>query len=158
MGAITASKTKLSVGGTTACDTVSEYDALTWVAVSDVTNYGEFGPQYQEITYTPIETGVVKRLKGALDNGNLQLELARNPDDAGQADLIEALASYDNINVKVELNDKPTGAGAKPTRFFFPCKVMAYRPVIGDGNRVVGATVQLGIDGDVLEGAKAAGT
>lgn len=152
---VTASKTRLYVElAGTVCDTVNDYDALTWVRVAHIANYGEFGPQYQEITYTDVDEGVVHRLKGALDNGSLQVELNRNPEDAGQSDLIAGLDQYDNVNVKIELNDKPAGVGAKPTRFFIPAKVMSRRTNIGDGNRVVGDTLQLGIDGALLEGPR----
>lgn len=151
-GAIATTKLKVSISDTTACDTIAEYDALTWVKIGNVLDVGEFGPQYQEITYTTIDDGLVFRLKGALDNGMFSLTLARKPSDAGQADVIAALDDSLSYNIKVEPNDKPAGVGAKGTRFCFPAKVFSYRNQFGDANQVVRTVVNVGIDGELVEG------
>lgn len=155
MGAISTAKMKVFIETAgTECDTLAEYDALTWVKVGNLLDVGEFGAQYQEVTYTTIDDAVVRRLKGALDNGTFSLLLARNPDDVGQGDVLEGLDSYTNVNIKVELNDKPTGAGAKGTRFYYPAKIFSYKNQFGDANQVVKANVNVGIDGFIIEGAR----
>ncbi len=152
--AIATAKMKVFVEAGTECDTLSEYDALTWVRVGNLMDVGEFGAQYQEVAFTTIDDAIVNRLKGALDNGTFSLTVARNPDDEGQADVLAGLDSYDNVNVRVELNDKPAGAGAKPTRFNFPAKIFSYKNQFGDANQVVKAVINIGIDGFIIEGAR----
>ncbi|KAA0592946.1 hypothetical protein J2848_005698 [Azospirillum lipoferum] len=153
--AISTAKMKVFVDTSgTECDTITEYDALTWVKVGNLLDVGEFGAQYQEVTYTTIDEAIVHRLKGALDNGTFSLTVARNPDDAGQGDVLEGLDSYENVNVKVELNDKPAGVGAKPTRFCYPAKIFSYKNQFGDANQVVKAVINVGIDGFIIEGAR----
>ncbi|SMH29750.1 hypothetical protein [Azospirillum agricola] len=156
--AISTAKMKVYVEAGTECDTLSEYDALTYVRVGMLLDVGEFGAQYQEVTYTTIDEGVVRRLKGALDNGTFSLSTARVPEDVGQADMLEGLDSYENVNIKVELNDKPTGVGAKPTRFYFPAKIFSYKNQFGDANQVVKANINIGIDGFIIEGARVTGS
>ncbi|WP_207479574.1 hypothetical protein [Arenibaculum pallidiluteum] len=159
MAVITSAGTKLYVAGAhTTADSVAEYDALTWVEVGEVTNFGEFGASYAEITHVPVGTNITHKFKGTRNDGSLQLTLGRDPSDVGQADLVEALDSYDSYDFKIELNDLPSGTGAKPTRFFFAGKVMSYTTNIGNGGQVVGANTTISIDGAVLEGAKVAGS
>jgi len=153
-GPISTPKTRVYIAPYTDESTATEYDALPWERIGTVLDVGEFGPQYQEITYTPLDDGIVHRLKGALDNGSIPLILGRDPDNAGQADLLSALPDYDNYAFKIELNDKPSGAGAKPTRFMFPGKAMSYRTQIGDANQIVRANVNIAIDGDIVTGAR----
>lgn len=152
--AISTAKMRVFIEAGTECDTLSEYDALTWVRVGQLLDVGEFGAQYQEVTYTTIDDGIVHRLKGALDNGTFSITVARNPEDEGQGDVLVGLDSYDNVNVKVELNDKPAGVGAKPTRFCFPAKIFSYKNQFGDANQVTKAVINVGIDGFIIEGAR----
>lgn len=153
--AISTAKMKVFVEASgTECDTITEYDALTWVKVGNLLDVGEFGAQYQEVTYTTIDEGVVHRLKGALDNGTFQLLTARDPEDVGQSDMLEGLDSYENVNIKVELNNKPSGVGAKPTRLCFPAKIFSYKNQFGDANQIVKANINVGIDGFIIEGAR----
>ncbi|WP_434619192.1 hypothetical protein [Azospirillum sp. B2RO_4] len=154
MGAISTAKMKVYIEAGTACDTLTEYDALTWVKVGNLLDVGEFGAQFQEVTYTTIDEAIVHRLKGALDNGTFSITVARNPDDEGQGDVLAGLDSYENVNIKVELNDKPAGAGAKPTRFCYPAKIFSYKNQFGDANQVVKAVINIGIDGGIIEGAR----
>ncbi|HYF87426.1 hypothetical protein [Azospirillum sp.] len=154
MGAISTAKMKVFIEAGTAADTLAEFDALTWVRVGNLLDVGEFGAQFQEVTYTTIDDGIVRRLKGALDNGTFSITVARNPEDEGQGDVLVGLDSYENVNIKVEMNDKPAGAGAKPTRFFFPAKIFSYKNQFGDANQVVKAVINIGIDGGIIEGAR----
>lgn len=160
MAVITAAGTKLFIGGVHdgTVDTEIAYDALTWVEVGEITSFGEFGASYNEITHNPVGSRKTYKFKGARNDGSLQLTLGRDPSDAGQADLTEALDSDSNYAFKVELNDLPSGVGAKPTRFFFPGKVMSYTANIGGVDGVIQSTCQISIDGNILEAAQVAGT
>lgn len=155
MSKISVPKTKLYIAEEqTAQTTVSGYDALTWTLVAGVLDYGDVGPEYKPIEFETVDDGLVHRLKGSLDNGMMTLKLARDPTNEGQSAVIAALSDYDNYNFKIEFNNKPAGVGAKPTRLFFAGKVMSYKTNIGGGSKLLEATTQLAIDGDVLEGAR----
>lgn len=160
MAAVSAMKTKIYIGGQTPCATKAEYEALpdgTWTQIKGVLNMGEFGPQYEEIAYTAMDEGIVQRLKGALDNGTLALEVRRDPDDPGQTALIAAVDDYENYNFMIELNNKPKPAGSKATRFFLAGKAMAYRNNPADGKKVLTATCPIAIDGHIFEAPKVTG-
>jgi hypothetical protein len=161
MAVVTSAKTKLYIcatAHTTATDTVAEYDALTWVEVGEVISFSEFGASYDEITHIPISTGVAQKFKGTRNDGTMQLSLGRAPSDAGQALIVTALDSYDSFPIKIELNDLPTGTGAKPTRFVFAGRVMSYTVNPGSASSVVTAGCNIAINGTVLEGAKVVGS
>lgn len=161
-GVITSAKSKLYVSPglhLTATNTLSEYDALTgWIEIGDVVSYGEFGATFEEITHQPINDGLVYKFKGSKNSGSLTLNLGRAPSDAGQARLIEATDIYDFLDFKLELNDLPTGTGAKPTRQFFYAQVMSYTTNIPNANSIIGATCTISISGDLVEGAKVVGS
>jgi len=153
-GVVTSPKTKLFIAGVhaDATDTASEYAALTWVEVGEITNFGEFGTSYQPITHNPVGSNETYKFKGSKDNGSLQLTIARVPSDAGQTIIKTAADSYSNYDFKIELNDKPSsGVSPKPTTFYFPGKVMSYTTNIGGANNIVGSTVNIGIDGAIIE-------
>lgn len=159
-GVVTSALTKLYVSGVhlAATDTLSEWDALTWTEVGDVVSYGEFGPNYEEITHQPVSDGQTYKFKGTVNYGSLALNLGRAPADAGQAILITALSSYSAYDFKVALNDDPGGSGSKPTRLFFQARVMSYTTAIPSANSIVGSTCGVSINGAILNGPLVAGT
>jgi hypothetical protein len=157
---VSAAKTGLFIRGAHAAETttLSAYDALTgWVQVKGITNIGEFGATFQEITSEPLEAEATGKYKGMRNDGSLALTMERVPDDEGQQALIEALQSYDSFDFMVALNDKPAGATSKPTRLYFPGKVLSYTTNVGGANNLVTASCTISIDGAVVEGASVTG-
>lgn len=155
MGKISTPKTKLYIAEEqAACDTVAEYEALTWVPVAGIVDLGEVGAEYKDIEYETLDDGLIHRLKGALDSGKMAVKLARDPANPGQSAIISALPDYENYNFKIAFNDAPKTAGANPTRLFFPAKVMSYKTSIGSGSKLVEASTGLNLDGEVLEAAR----
>lgn len=161
---VTAAKTGLYISlapHVATNDTLAELDALadnTWAKIGGITNLGEFGATFQEIASEPMDADATGKYKGMRNDGSLSLTLERMPDDTGQAKLMEALASYEDYTFKVVLNDKPSGTGAKPTRMYFPGKVMSFTTNVGGPNNLVTASCNIGINGAVIEGAKVAGS
>lgn len=155
-GVVTSARTKVyttATAHTTATDTGSEWAALTWVEIGDVVSYGEFGGTFEEIVHQPINDGQTYRFKGTRNNGTLALGLGRAPADAGQALLIAHAELYVDYPYKVALNDAP--AGGTPTTLYFAGKVMSYTTAIPNSNSIVGSTCNIGINGAILEVAKA---
>ena len=115
--------------------------------VGEVTNLGDFGRKYTLVTHNPVGDRATYKFKGSYDDGALQLQMARVPDDAGQEVIVTALDSDDKYNFKVELDDNPGGTGSAPTTFKFKGLVMSYTANVGSVNNIVQSMVELQISG-----------
>lgn len=133
------------------------YEALTYVEVGEVEDLGEFGDESQEITFTSLGDGRVRKLKGPRDAGTFTVVVGDDPADAGQEDMVEAEAEIFDYAMKIELNDKlnPTGTNSI---FFFMGKVMSKRLNVGNATNVVRRNFTVGINTDIIEVLATAGT
>ncbi len=94
----------------------AEYAALTWVLVGGVGSVGETGSNTNILNYETWDDEVVQKAKGLTDAGSPDIEVARDPDDAGQDILRTAAATNLIYALKIEGNDKPNNnVGSKPT-------------------------------------------
>jgi hypothetical protein len=59
--------------------------ALSWTEVPDVTNIGDFGPTFEDVTDTPLVTGITEHRKGGADYGEFTPAMTYDATDAGQA-------------------------------------------------------------------------
>ena len=90
--------------------------ALTWVQVSGVGNFGETGNTTNILTYDTWDDSVVRKAKGMTNAGDPEVEVARDPADAGQILMQTAAAGNFNWGFKVEGNDAPNdNAESEPT-------------------------------------------
>lgn len=150
-----ASTTSFSSAGTTlhiddalpATFDSTGYAALTWTAGGEVVNMGEFGAVYSLITQELLASRVVKKFKGNVNYGSLQLELGRAPGDAGQVLLIAGLASDASYSFKVTLQDG--------TKQYFTGKIMSYTTNVGGSNQITAAACMIEIDRPIVEVAPA---
>lgn len=76
--------------------TEADYASLTWTLISKVGNVGETGKSTNILTYNTWDTEVADKAKGITDAGSPTIEVARDPDDAGQEILREAGAVGNN--------------------------------------------------------------
>lgn len=143
-----AAGSKLYVGTTAAAADQAAFEADTYTEVGEIENIGEFGDQASEVLFTAVGDRRVRKFKGSFNAGTLALTLGRDPANAGQADLAEALASDDDHNFKVVLGGGDT--------FYFRGKVMSYTTTIASADNVVRATCNIGINSAILEVAAAA--
>jgi len=60
------------------------YGALTYTEVGEITNIGTIGPTFEDVTHTPLKTGVTQHRKGGADYGQMQVSMALDDTDAGQ--------------------------------------------------------------------------
>lgn len=149
MSVNTSAGSKLFIG-TTATSGASD----SYVEVAEVTNIGEFGRTYAEITFTSLGDRNVRKFKGSRNDGNITLQLGRSAGDVGQAAAVVALDDDQDYNFKITLNDDSGVSGATPTTFIFKAKVMSYVTNVGGTDQVVQATMQLGIkSGSIIETA-----
>lgn len=134
--------------------TLVEYNAITtalgWIEIGECEDLGEWGPEATELPFKNVGDKHVRRVKGSIDSGMVELICARDPLDLGQ---IAARASVeDNLPcpIRVLLNDKPTPSG-DPTEFFFRAVVLSAKNKLGEGDNITRTTFRLGIDGKVIE-------
>ena len=96
----------------------------------------------QGINFSNIGDGYVRKLKGTIDSGKVELVTARDKSDAGQTALRAAAATWNNYNFKVELNDAPVGSSGTgtPTTFYFSGPVLSAKLTLGTADDVVKQT------------------
>lgn len=92
------------------------YAGLTWVQVKGVGSFGETGNNTNILSYDTWDDETVQKAKGMTDAGSPDIEVARDPDDAGQTILRNAADTNLIYAIKIEGNDKPnTAASSTPT-------------------------------------------
>lgn len=82
------------------------FEALVWVQINGVGSMGEVGTSTNILTYDTWDTNVAQKAKGISNAGDPTIELARDPDDAGQDALRDAALTNFNYAFKIEKNDK----------------------------------------------------
>lgn len=115
----------------------SGYAALSYTAIGEVEDLGEFGREYNEVKFNPIGSRGAKKLKGSFDEGTLALKLGLDTDDAGQDLLYTASGSDNNYAFKVTAQNGDV--------YYFQAKVMSFKRNFGGVDTVTGATVNLSI-------------
>lgn len=94
----------------------TEFEGLTWVQVGGVGSVGETGDNTNMLSYDTWDDAVVQKAKGMTNAGDPEIEVARDPDDAGQDILRTAAGTNLYYAFKIEGTDKPdTNPASKPT-------------------------------------------
>jgi hypothetical protein len=146
----TATGTKVFIGPsvTSATDTNAEFAALTYTEIGLVESLGEFGDQSSAVTFAVIGDGRTRKAKGARDAGSVSITVAHGSDDAGQAALIAAEATYNNYAFKVVLPNRLNVGGTDEIQYFRGL-VMSKRMNVGGNDNVVRDTFEVGINSPV---------
>lgn len=152
----TSAECKFYIGTTTAADTEAEFEADTYTEVGTIEDMGEFGDQYNLVTFTSLGDGRVRKLKGTKDAGDMTLVVAHDS-DAGQAAIVAACddSTSTGYNCKITLNDQVTPSTGNPTTFYFRAQVTSKRVAIGGSDNVVRRNIGIAIDSEVIEVAAA---
>src|SRR5438105_13582069 len=114
----TSSGSKRYIGQDNAAHANPQTDS-DYILVGFIANMGEFGRIFSLITFDDLSNRNTLKFKGQRNDGKLQLDLGRAPDDAGQAEMRTALNSDHDYNFKVTLSDQLL---ATPTTFYFLAK------------------------------------
>ncbi|WP_290497622.1 hypothetical protein [Hyphomonas sp. UBA4494] len=146
----TALEWRFYIGTTAAAANQSQFEADSYTEVDPVEDMGEFGDQFEDVTFTPLKSGRVTHLKGAKDGNVISLVVGRDPLDAGQQALDAAHATKFTYNVKVVAADAQN-ANYTDSVFYFRAKVMSKRHNVGNASNVVRNTYMIGINSDILE-------
>ena len=142
--AFTSAGTKLLISASApATYNTAGFTALTWTEIGEVSEMGEFGRQYNLVTFNTLGDRRTVKRKGSYNDGTIACQMARVPDDAGQTILTTAVNSDNSYAIKIELQDG--------TVFYTTAQVMSYTTNIGNVDQITSATVNLEIDNDIIE-------
>lgn len=111
------------------------YSALTFTAVGEITDLGEFGREYALVTHNPVGTRGTQKFKGSFNEGTMNLTLGLDTDDAGQV-LMKAASLADapySFEVTTQNGDK----------YYFQAMVMSFKVSVGSVDSITTATCTL---------------
>jgi len=114
---------------------VPGYAALTWTAVGEITDLGEFGREYALVTHNPINTRITQKFKGSYNEGKMSLKLGLDTDDAGQV-LMKAGSTSDAARF-FEVTDQ------KGDKYYFPAMVMTWKVGLASVDSITAASCDL---------------
>jgi hypothetical protein len=136
----------------TSADAIADFTSLSaGLEVGLIENIGEFGKVFDLVTFQAVADGRTYKFKGGFNEGNLQMTVASDLTDAGQA-LLFAYGNAQDQNTypfKITLN----GADASFDTVYFGGKVFSYRQQLGSVNNIIKATVNIEINTPVFIGA-----
>lgn len=110
---------------------------LYFATIGEITDGGEHGREYAEVTHSPIATRGVQKFKGGFNEGTQTLQLAIDDDDAGQV-ILKAASLSDN-----DYSFKETFQGG--TVHYFQAKVMGFKQAASGVDSIRSASVTLSI-------------
>lgn len=138
MGIQTAAGTKVYISAAQpATYNAAGYNALTFTLVGEITDVGEFGREYEKVRHKPVGTRATRKLKGSYDEGEMNLEMALDTDDAGQIIMKTASESDADYSIKVEAQNGD--------KYFMQAQVSTFKRQFGTVDDVVMANVSLDI-------------
>lgn len=119
------------------------FGALTFTDIGEISEAGEFGKEYNLVTFNPLADRKTAKRKGSYNSGSMAMTLGRVPSDAGQAVLLAGLDSDDSYSFEVTLQDL--------TVQYFSAQIMSYSTNVGSVDQITTASVTLELDDDIIE-------
>jgi len=123
--------------------TEAGFAALTFTEIGEISDLGEFGRQYNLVTFNALGNRRTVKRKGSYNDGTIAAQMARVPADAGQTILTAAVNSDASYSLKITLQDG--------TIFYTTAQIMSYTTNVGNVDQITAATVNLEIDNDIIE-------
>ena len=131
----------VSYGTAPSADDWAGVSALTYTRVGKVEDAGEFGGEANVTDFTPLDTGVVEKVSGSINRGDMSLTIAASKGDAGQDTLATAFEGRGAIFVKI---DMPDGAGGREVEYVKGL-VTSFQRAIGTSDDVMKLNVNLAL-------------
>ena len=145
----TTARASVSISTTNAAPATFDsagYAALTFAQICPLESIGNLGTSYDVVTFDDICTGDRQKIKGILDNGDLELVFGYDDTNAGQANTVTA-ANDEGVldwHFKVTLPNKQAAAGDDAV-IYFSGKVVSNVVAPGGANDVVKRNVTIAI-------------
>lgn len=111
------------------------YSALTFTAVGEITDLGEFGREFALVTHNPVGTRGTQKFKGSFNEGTMNLTLGLDTDDAGQVLMKAASLADSAYSFEVTTQNGDT--------YYFQAMVMSFKVGIGSVDSITTATCTL---------------
>lgn len=113
------------------------YAALSYALVGEITDLGEFGRAYNLVTHSPLGNRSTQKLKGSFNEGQMNLQLGLDTDDAGQIILKTGVTSDLPVSAKVTTQNGDV--------YYFQALVMSFQVGVGNVDQITAATCALEI-------------
>lgn len=113
------------------------YAALTWAAVGEITDMGEFGREYALVTHNPVGTRGTQKFKGSFNEGTMSLSLGLDTDDAGQ--ILMKAGSLSDLAYSFEVETQNGDI------YYFQAMVMSWKLGVASVDSITTATCNLEI-------------
>ena len=134
-----------------AVNDISDFTGLTIdKEITLIENVGEFGKQFELVTFQAVGDGRTRKLKGPYNAGTLPLVLGQDLSQESHLLLKTIGDSLDQLTYPFKLFIN--GADPDFDTFYFGGKVFSFRTVMGAANTVVKANVNIEIYTDVYVG------
>lgn len=117
--------------------TKTAYAALSYTEIGEITDGGSVGRTYNIVNHNPLKTRGTVKLKGSFDDGNVQVQAAYAPGDAGQVLVQTALDDDDYYSFKETLQDG--------TIIYYQAQVTSAPVNVGGVDSVTGTTINLAV-------------
>lgn len=150
MAISTGSGVILAIGTTASAPSLAQFQADSYTNVGEVEDLGEFGDESEEVRFTSLTDGRVRKLKGPRDAGTIQVVCGDDDNDVGQLEMLAAEANTLDYNFRITLNNKQTLGGTNGIQYFRG-KVMSKRLQVGQANNVLRRRFNVGINSAIVE-------
>lgn len=114
---------------------VAGYSALTYTAVGEITDLGEFGREFTLVTHNPVGSRGTQKFKGSFNEGTMNLSLGLDTDDAGQILMKAASLADTAYSFEVTTQNGDT--------YYFQAMVMSFKVGVGSVDSITTATCTL---------------
>jgi hypothetical protein len=118
-------------------NTKTAYAALTFATIGEIEDLGTIGRSYNTVTFSPVATRGVRKIKGSFNDGQMPVKIAYAPGDAGQVIVAAALDDDAFYSFKLTLQDG--------TIKYFRAQVSSYPVELGGVDSITMSTVNLEI-------------
>lgn len=134
------------------------FAALTYVDLGCLESLGSYGGTATITEFTCLSNGIVKKLKGSRNNGDLELTLALDDSTTGYDTLVDAYEtlSTGDYYFRVQYGNAQNATGTGAIRYFGG-KISSITETVTDADGVVTLTVTVAISTDIVRTASTAG-
>ena len=132
-------------------DSLAEFQALSWIEITPVESVGGFGDQANAVTFNALDQGRIIKKKGSKDAGTVDITVAYNQGNTGQAQIRTADASNNDWGFKIEYNDASEGSPSQNTEFYFRGHVLGFKQDTLSNDNILKAVAQVAINSAIVE-------
>ena len=127
----------VAAGAAPATFDATGFAAQTWVPVGEVTDLGEFGREYNLVTHNPVGNRSTQKFKGSFNEGQMDIKLGLQTDDAGQIIMKAAVFSDLSFSFRVVMQNLDV--------YYMRAQCMKWKVGVGSVDQITAASATLEI-------------